>query len=365
MRINTKIFIFITIIAFVFNCGKSDETYTVEMKDGVRHVHNLAPSWGVEPKVELEFMQQIGDLETEDENYQLFYPWDVTVDEEGNIYVVNNGDHCIKKYSKQGKYISTIGREGQGPGEFQSPQTIDHDSKGNLYVCNGGQSHILVITKDGYEIKRVRLSNSRLGFRLTHSGKIVAKGSRRDGERIAKNIQLIALHDTNGLLLKKFCNAKDYGNDEITFKGNNFEMCVDKDDNTYAAFKEQNRIEKYSPEGSLLFRTDRSLINKPGFNKEKSRNLGSFFVPGFNIASIGIGIDHKNRLWIPTYQKEKEEGEELTEYCAFEIYNNEGVLLGKLPVPRNFYSMRIFDDRLFLIDTYNEMCVYEYKIVEK
>jgi len=53
------------------------------------------------------------------------------------------------------------------------------------------------------------------------------------------------------------------------------------------------------------------------------------------------------------------------DYLEFEIFDNGGVLIGKLPIPQNFNHMRIFNDRLYLIDRNEEMCVYEYKIVEK
>ena len=68
------------IILFLLNCGGEDATYTVEMIDGVRHVHNLTPLWSDEQKISLEFVRQIGELESEDENYQFYQPIDITVD---------------------------------------------------------------------------------------------------------------------------------------------------------------------------------------------------------------------------------------------------------------------------------------------
>jgi len=44
-----------------------------------------------------------------------------TVDYEGNIYLVDSKRMEIIIYNKEGKYIRTIGRQGQGPGEFSFP----------------------------------------------------------------------------------------------------------------------------------------------------------------------------------------------------------------------------------------------------
>ena len=45
---------------------------------------------------------------------------DVTVDSEGNIYILDIGNQRILKFNEKGKFIWEAGRKGQGPGEFQS-----------------------------------------------------------------------------------------------------------------------------------------------------------------------------------------------------------------------------------------------------
>ena len=56
-----------------------------------------------------------------DENYLFYRVWDIQADARGNIYVLDSGATRIQKYDKNGKYLQTIGRQGQGPGEFQRP----------------------------------------------------------------------------------------------------------------------------------------------------------------------------------------------------------------------------------------------------
>ena len=39
-------------------------------------------------------------------------PWDMTFDNEGYLYAVDRYNHCIKKFTSTGKYISNFGSEG-------------------------------------------------------------------------------------------------------------------------------------------------------------------------------------------------------------------------------------------------------------
>ena len=369
MKIKPALFIFITIIAFLFNCGKSDKTYTIEIKDGVNYVHNHAPMWGDTLKVALEFVQKIGDLDTEDENYQLYKPCDIVRDFYENLYVLDRGNYRIQKYDKNGKYIMTIGREGEGPGEFSNPVRLQIDSEENLYV--GDTGCIMVFTNNGKEIKIIRLSMAR-SFHRTHAGNILTPTSRSKrvaSENVAKDTRLICLHDNDGNLIKEFGELKDYGDRDYTRYGNNFVMSLDSDDNLYIAFRNQNRIEKYSHAGELIFRAERPLNYKLTHEMETiifppDIREEPLILPKFTHVTVAMGVDHKNRIWVQTYKKQREEGDNPGDYLEFEIYDVNGILLGKYPVQQTGY-IEIRQDRLYFIDSHEEMCVYEYKIVEK
>ena len=94
MKSKYYLFVFSSFLLLFF-CGKSDKTYTIEIKDGVKHIHNHAPLWGDEPKVSLKFVQKIGEYDAKDENYQFYDPFEVARDSEGNIYVVDGGNRRV------------------------------------------------------------------------------------------------------------------------------------------------------------------------------------------------------------------------------------------------------------------------------
>ena len=70
-------------------------------------------------------------------------PYDMAVDNTGNIHVTLNSSHCVAEYSSDGKQITTY-----GSGNLQSPTGIAIDEEGYRYVsdsCN----RISIFTPDG------------------------------------------------------------------------------------------------------------------------------------------------------------------------------------------------------------------------
>jgi len=100
----------------------------VETKDGVRIVHNGKEGiWQKSPQLKLEKVQEIGGIEVLDENVAFYMPLDMALDAEGNLYVLDTGNHRIQKFSPDGDFLATLGRKGQGPGEFNFPGSLDID----------------------------------------------------------------------------------------------------------------------------------------------------------------------------------------------------------------------------------------------
>jgi hypothetical protein len=85
-----------------------------------------------------------------------YFPWGITIDASGNLYVVDNGSNKIRKVTNTG-VVTTIAGSGvkgfaNGKGNaaaFNLPNGICIDPSGNLYVCDTGNNQIRKITPDG------------------------------------------------------------------------------------------------------------------------------------------------------------------------------------------------------------------------
>jgi DNA-binding beta-propeller fold protein YncE len=87
-------------------------------------------------------------------------PCDVATAPNGDIFVADGhaGQNSnanagtpsrIVKFSKDGKYIKTIGKWGAGPGEFKTPHGIAFDSKGRLFVADRGNVRLQILDQEG------------------------------------------------------------------------------------------------------------------------------------------------------------------------------------------------------------------------
>jgi DNA-binding beta-propeller fold protein YncE len=66
----------------------------------------------------------------------------IASDSLGNIYVVDQGNFRIQKFDNTGKFLLKWGEQGDGPGQFKSPWMVAVDSQDNVYVLDGDQNRV-------------------------------------------------------------------------------------------------------------------------------------------------------------------------------------------------------------------------------
>lgn len=144
----------------------------VEKVDGVEIIHNPEEPLHGEIELELEEDLVIGGEEF-DENANFSYIRDIEVDDEGNILVLDYRDCRIQKYDKDGKYLQTIGRKGEGPGEFQRPSRIYLAPDSKLYVNEIRRVHIF--DQEGAFEKSLIPESPLLNFSVAQEGSLLAR----------------------------------------------------------------------------------------------------------------------------------------------------------------------------------------------
>jgi len=386
-------FLFLLLVA-VFASAQQIETV-----DGVRVVHNKKGGvWGDNPKIALEFVRTIGDVDTEDENLAFSSPLDMAVDAAGNIFILDSGNQRIQVFGPDGKYVRTVGRRGQGPGEFESLSSIGIDRQGNVHVLDSAQRRIQVFTPRWEILKTTPITELMIDrVRLLGSGPIVAQVAMFFGMGgVAKEKskpKLVNLLGPDLEVIGEFGEPFDYGEEITNRAGNSWYFDVDRDDQICLAFTYQNRVEKYSPEGRLLWRADRplnystKLIEKG--RQEVTANSTRYFGPKLNRVTDALAADGKGRIWVVTRDRQIRKEEEVTimvsgsvdrgstrkvvggtglrktDMYKLEVFAPDGVLLGAIPVTHFVDGIWIRGDRLFLLDRDRGVQFYEYRIIEK
>jgi len=143
----------------------------VVIENGVRVVQNPAEPLYGEFSFELQEELTIGG---DPDNEAYYFPKGarLSVDEEGNLYVCDGGSRRVQMYDKSGKYVRTIGRQGQGPGEYMFPIQVLFGPGGDLNVWAGRE--IVVYGSDGIFTKKIVLKSFLSPVMIGPSGTILA-----------------------------------------------------------------------------------------------------------------------------------------------------------------------------------------------
>ncbi len=395
----TRIKVFIAMAVWLTAAIIAPAAQKVETKDGVRLVHNQGRGiWGKSPDLTLEKIRTLGDIEALDENVTFYMPQDIALDPEGNLYVLDTGNHRIQKFSPKGNFLTTIGREGQGPGEFNYPGSLDFGKNGELIVASPYIQKIQFLNSEGLETESLHLTEMLTAyirvFGPDHLLAAVRRLSFTPDDKKKKLEPLMQVMNREGKVIKKFGEPRDYKNKLVNSRGNQVSFTIDNDKNIYLTFQFQNRIEKFSQEGKLLWSADRKLnynASKP-INKGKIESAGggvSIESPKMNKVSESIAVDSRGLIWVITLNRQLKDVEkaytsirmsntggsssismsaggrgEATETDAYklEVFDKEGVLLGSIPLDHFADLIRIQEDRLFILDKLRRMQVHEYKI---
>ncbi len=316
-------------------------------KEGVKVIKNLPEPLYGELNFDLEEDLVIGN--ESNENYLFYQVWDVKADDEGSIYVLDAGAHNIKKYDGQGKHLQTIGRQGQGPGEFERPVTLCFDKNGNIYVIQ--MRKVQVFDKKGVYRKSIPLSFFVMDFAPDGEGNIIVTGRIRtesihnmgvliigpDGEIIKKVAEFpgIPIHETGTTISHEYSPYVRFsamGNKGIIY-GYNLEYklyCVDwsgeniliieKNEPQHAVGRrEKNKIIETLQKNIALaeLRWSKDVIEKMA-NVPRSR-------PFFN----GILVDDKGRIYVKKLKSVLDDSKAID----YDIFSSDGYYLYTTQLP--------------------------------
>lgn len=114
--------------------------------------------------------------------YLLSFPLSISVDENQNIYVLD--ENRIKVYDQNGKPFSIIGGPGQNPGEFENPENMTMSKSGYISVT-------------GYNSNSVFNKEHRFLYRRTMRGKrFISEYVRRNNYYSANYLKSYAVNDS-------------------------------------------------------------------------------------------------------------------------------------------------------------------------
>jgi tripartite motif-containing protein 71 len=167
-------------------------------------------------------------------------PYDLVVDNEGNVYTIDLAFH-ITKYDSAGNFVLRWGGEGRGDGLFVSPGFLAMDQEDNLYVTDSQGSSIQKFDSGGQFLAKIPVPVKEGGdsrFSTPYGIALDAGGYIYVTDYLSNRIVVL---DANGEFQFDFGSQ---GADEGRFYGP-ADLAVDTKGNIYISEIYNNRVQKF------------------------------------------------------------------------------------------------------------------------
>ena len=148
---------------------------TITEDNGIRTVSNPDVPLHGEISWELETELVLGSDESDD-NTLFHEARRMLVDPAGNMYVLDAGNFRIQKFDPQGRFLLTIGKEGQGPGEFEDLPAVYISPDETLYAL--GRNKLQRFKADGTHLSSLPLSHRLIDLWIAPDHTIYGVGTR-------------------------------------------------------------------------------------------------------------------------------------------------------------------------------------------
>lgn len=339
----------------------AEEMNTTQESDEVvviSNPKNPAPKDGLKKKIVFKEELSIGVAEG-DENYMFGGIVIFNTDKEGNFYVTDWDSKRIQKYDTEGKYLLTIGKQGQGPGEFSNLSTVRFDKNGHIYVTDISSRRISFFDTDGKYLSQIKIPDTYENLYMNSSGCFIASCSKRADDKSGMGFRIVyGLFDDQFKIVSEFHTrifnpkppegrdltfmAKFTANilNEIAFQPRPIHILADND-YIYFGHPEDYTIDIYSPDGINVKRIKREYDPIKVGEKDKEyfvstaverfiRDRGEDYkkevikfikYPKYKPAYLGFTLMENGWLAVIV---EFIEGE----YTLFDLFNEEGMYIG-------------------------------------
>ncbi len=370
------------VAAGVVGCGAGGDLNTATVRDsaGVMIVENSGGMWqegdawtvSPEPKVD------IGVLEGTPE-YQLFQVRDARRLANGNIVVVNGGTE-LRFYDSNGEYLHTAGREGGGPGEFQSVGLVRPYQGDSLLTYDFGQVRVSLWDQEGnfgrsYKINPPGDFGFIIGEDLFSDGTLLAKAPLvfRGGfsEGAMRNDEEFHLYSTEGELIDTV--GLFAGPDQFLRSardGNNFMIelitppfgrqtaMVVHGDKLYFGSGDSYEIERRGKDGTLellirrdtpnqavtaadidrFIETEVADIEDANDRRDRRELYQEMDIPETMPAYGDLKLDDLGNLWVADYDPDPDAD------LRWTVFDPDGRMLGQVVLPSGLDIKQIGDD---------------------
>jgi len=375
----------VLLICFPFGCQKQEQIERI-IEDGVEVVINHQEPYKVKGAPSTLILEKEIAIDMErDDLAEIGLP-DVSffgADSEGNIYFFRyqRAEKFIFKFDKNGNFIKSFGRTGQGPGEIQ---TISHfliDSKDNIIISDGANRKIIFFDNNGELDKEVSyVRNIENAIPLENGNILIRRRIRDDSLHTLPHKLILSSADFEEIKELDVYNQPLFwkGGNQMPYRAFLFEWRITKDRIYIGNEQRDYEILVYDLDGNLLRKIRKDYIPSPmpeNLREESEKSLADnpnaqrwFYVPKETPPFNSFFIDDDERLFVRTYEEGLHEDEYVHDvYTLDGIYFTRQILksYGKLSLDLMPLTAVAKSSRLYCLQEkesgYKELVVYKMK----
>ncbi|MBN2416529.1 6-bladed beta-propeller [bacterium] len=185
------------------------------------------------------------------------------------LYVVNKRDNNILVFDDKLQLVRTIGRYGQGPGEFERIYGVSTSCAGQIIVTDRGR--IQVFSTDGLYQAGFRINIRSVTF------PVCACMDSRQNVYVPQfnNDKLITVYDLEGNEIAKFGDVisieqKQYKGTLSQTLDNYIHLRIDNSDNIYVVFQNQPIVRRYDCDYNLIYEKNIEWLEAIKIKKQRA-----------------------------------------------------------------------------------------------
>jgi hypothetical protein len=265
---------------------------------------------------------------------------DICVGVDGRIYVADYKSSEIKLFDKNGKFLRAFGKKGQGPGEFIQLQELSFCADINeIFVHDRLRGHFF--DPDGNYVRDIAYRNNFFSVKADAKGRLTGLAEIRYENKYMAELYLINENGNLGISLAQ--------SPPIDMSVDNpyqptLIWCIRPDNTIVEGYAESYDFNIYNPNGTKVLHICKSYHPVEVTSAERDAytdsNLASFRNRKYNFSRFHSAYnwlmsDEDGKIYVRTWERTAD-----GKLALFDIFNNEGIFLGKVAWPSGALIIR-------------------------
>lgn len=172
-------------------------------------------------------------------------PTGIAIDRDGNVYISDTGNQRIQKFTSSGSFLLKWGGYGTNDGRLSYPAGLALDSKGNLYVADAQNNRIQKFNSMGVFLSKWGSSGSTDGY-FTYPQSLVFDAD--ENVYVTDNSHRLQKFSSTGVFIASW-GYYGSGDGQFYYPSN---LAIDANGNIYVADSWNHRIQKFNSSGVFV-----------------------------------------------------------------------------------------------------------------